>query len=236
MCATHIAEPEFRRLGRSRLLQRLPRLPANSGKLGAATRRITRNRLVPSRTERQSREETRGIARDYMKKLAGIENAATQNATVLSVGTNPADGVSLERIFHAPGWRAYTNSEWTLITRATLASAFFVLRQMPIPIVLCDCDLMPRTWRELLEHISALPDPPLLIVTSRRADERLWAEAPNLGAYDVLARPFDSAEVMHVLSLAWQHWQDRNGVYRSQTKQRMAAAGISGSTVAQLCY
>jgi DNA-binding NtrC family response regulator len=171
-----------------------------------------------------------------MKKPAGIETTVTQNATVLSVGTNPADTVSLERIFHASGWRAYTNSEWTLIARATLASAFSVLRERPIPIVLCDCDLMPRTWRELLEHISALPDPPLLIVTSRRKDERLWAEAPNLGAYDVLARPFDSTEVIHVLSLAWQHWQDRNGVYRSRTEQRMTAAGTSVSTVGQLCY
>jgi DNA-binding response OmpR family regulator len=61
----------------------------------------------------------------------------------------------------------------------------------------------------MLEHISRLPDAPLLIVTSRLADERLWAEALNLGAYDVLAKPFDTAEVVRVVSLAWQHWHTR---------------------------
>jgi DNA-binding NtrC family response regulator len=161
-----------------------------------------------------------------VKKPPGIE-AATRNATVLSVGTDPVDAVSLERIFHTSGWRAYNNTEWTLITRVTLTSAFSALREMPIPIVLCDCDLMLGTWRDMLDYISALPDPPLLIVTSRPADERLWAEAPNLGAYDVLAKPFDATEVIRILSLAWQHWQERDGVYRSRTRQRTAAAGTS---------
>jgi DNA-binding NtrC family response regulator len=171
-----------------------------------------------------------------MKKPPGTETAATRSATVLSVGTDPVDGVTLERIFHASGWRAYTNTEWTLITRATLTSAFSVLREMPVPIVLCDCDLMLGTWRDMLEYISALPDPPLLIVTSEPADERLWAEAPNLGAYDVLAKPFDATEVIRILSLAWQHWQDRYGVYRSRTKQRTAAAGKAESTVEERLY
>ena len=46
-------------------------------------------------------------------------------------------------------------------------------------------------------------DPPLLIVTSRFADERLWAEALNVGAYDVLAKPFERDEVNRVLTSAW---------------------------------
>ena len=41
------------------------------------------------------------------------------------------------------------------------------------------------------------------------ADERLWAEALNLGAYDVLAKPFDRTEVMRVVSMAWMHWSAR---------------------------
>jgi len=47
-----------------------------------------------------------------------------------------------------------------------------------------------------------------LIVTCRLADEYLWAEALNVGAYDVLAKPFDAAEVNRVVSLAWLHWKD----------------------------
>jgi hypothetical protein len=45
-------------------------------------------------------------------------------------------------------------------------------------------------------------------VGSRSADEFLWAEALNLGAYDVLARPFEPSEVMRTLSLAWLQWNE----------------------------
>jgi DNA-binding response OmpR family regulator len=48
--------------------------------------------------------------------------------------------------------------------------------------------------------------PPLFIISSRLADERLWAEALNLGAYDVLAKPFDAREVLHAFSRALRHW------------------------------
>jgi DNA-binding NtrC family response regulator len=48
-------------------------------------------------------------------------------------------------------------------------------------------------------------------VTSRAADERLWAEALNLGAYDVLAKPFDPTEVCRIVSLAWMHWAEQHG-------------------------
>ena len=99
---------------------------------------------------------------------------------------------------HESGAIAHTTGEWTLVARATLASTFSALREMSVPIVLCDCDLMPRAWQAVLEHLSVLPDPPLIIVTSRLADERLWAEVLNLGAYDVLVKPFDATEVIRI--------------------------------------
>jgi DNA-binding NtrC family response regulator len=155
-----------------------------------------------------------------MKKSPGIETTSTRNASVLSVSPNDEDCVSLERIFHESDWTVYTNSIWTLTASTTVASSFSFLRERPVPIVLCECDMFPGTWREMLEHISLFPDPPLLIVTSRLADERLWAEALNLGAYDVLAKPFDAREVIRIVSLAWQHWQDRHELHANRTKQR----------------
>jgi DNA-binding NtrC family response regulator len=153
-----------------------------------------------------------------VKKLPGMEAALN---VVLSVGPNQEDCVSLERILQ---------SGWTVIASATVASALSVLREMPIPIVICDGDIAPRTWGEMLDRISHLPDPPLLIVTSRLADERLWAEALNLGAWDVLAKPFDTEEVTRIVSLAWQHWQGRHGVHSSRTTQRKAATGVQSMT------
>lgn len=160
-----------------------------------------------------------------MKKPPGIETAATNIFTVLCASPNDEDCVFLERIFHESDWTVYTNSEWTLIACPTLASSFSVLRERPIPIVFCECDMSPGTWREMLEHISLLRDPPLLIVTSRLADARLWAEALNLGAYDVLAKPFDATEVIRIVSLAWQHWLERHELHADWTKQRKAAEG-----------
>lgn len=147
------------------------------------------------------------------EEAAGIETACN---VVLSVSPNDEDSASLEHIF---------KSAWTVIASATVASALSALREIPIPIVICDCDISSGTWGEMLDHISLLPDPPLLIVTSRLADERLWAEALNLGAWDVLAKPFDADEVIRIVSVAGQHWQDRHGIYISRTKQRKSANG-----------
>ena len=43
---------------------------------------------------------------------------------------------------------------------------------------------------------------PNLVVTSRLADDRLWAEVLNLGGWDVLSTPFEAAELIRVLFAA----------------------------------
>jgi hypothetical protein len=65
--------------------------------------------------------------------------------------------------------------------------ALQVLETAMIPVVLCECELGKVTSRRLLARVEQLEDPPFLIVVSSKADEFLWAEAVNLGAYDVLA-------------------------------------------------
>lgn len=95
---------------------------------------------------------------------------------------------------------------WRLESCATVESALAELSREDIAVVLCDCDGDPDAWHTLLAGFPRLARPPCLIVTSRLADERLWAEALNLGAYDVLAKPFDSREVLHALSRALVEW------------------------------
>ena len=94
----------------------------------------------------------------------------------------------------------------------TLDAAVSALQEKSISIVLCESQLQPGTWKDMLEHISAQPDPPLMIVTSRLADEYLWVEALNHGAYDVLQKPFDNEELSRVLTMAsfqWKHRRER---------------------------
>ena len=147
-----------------------------------------------------------------MKEWAGNEPRPTRCVGVLSVSPVDEDALVLERIVNDSGWTECTDCKWRLIASRTPALAVTVLRQShdPIPIVLCERDLLPGSWIDMLEQLMLLPDSPFLVVTSRLADDRLWAEALNRGAYDVLAKPFDGTEVIRIVSSAWLHWRDHH--------------------------
>jgi DNA-binding response OmpR family regulator len=93
-----------------------------------------------------------------------------------------------------------------LLHADSLPAALAVLNDQNVPIVICEHDLGQHNWRQVLETIACLPRPPLLIVASRLADEYLWSEALNLGAYDVLAKPFDENEVVRTVDAARRRW------------------------------
>jgi DNA-binding response OmpR family regulator len=90
-----------------------------------------------------------------------------------------------------------------------MLSATVRLQREKAPIVLCERESVTGSWKDMLETVGRFPAPPMLIVTSRTADEYLWAEALNLGAYDVLSKPYHAPEVVRVLSMAWLHWTNR---------------------------
>jgi DNA-binding response OmpR family regulator len=107
-------------------------------------------------------------------------------------------------MFWRSRWASLQN--WRLEFCSDVETALPELRKGAVPMVLCDGDAESPLWQDLLEQLRRLPDPPFLIVTSRLADDRLWSEALNLGAYDVLAKPFEEVEVSRVLTMAWQRW------------------------------
>ena len=74
--------------------------------------------------------------------------------------------------------------------------------------------------------MASLAAPPKLIVSSRLADHRLWAEVLNLGGFDVLMTPFETEEVLRVTSSAWSEWG-------SKQSQGRARAAIADSTASQ---
>ena len=118
--------------------------------------------------------------------------------TVLSVSPFVEDHEALTHIL-----RPYS---WTLHRASTLAAATKFLPRHPISLVVGERDLPPHTWRDLLAEVGVLLSKPLLIVASHQADDYLWAEALNLGAYGVLAKPFDVVEVRRTLSSAALNW------------------------------
>jgi DNA-binding response OmpR family regulator len=98
--------------------------------------------------------------------------------------------------------------DWKLHSSRTLGSALAMLREQQIPVVITERDLPLGDWKDLLAATQQLPYNPLLVVASRHADEYLWAEALNLGAHDVVAKPFQAAELNWVLQSAWRIWSN----------------------------
>jgi DNA-binding response OmpR family regulator len=114
--------------------------------------------------------------------------------------------------------------KWSIYRAPALKSAMAVMELERPPLVLCERDLGQNTWKDVFAQTMLMLHSPLTIVTSRLADEHLWAEALNLGAYDVLAKPFDAAEVTRTLSLAWVHWCIHNDAVRWPARFKAAGA------------
>ncbi len=88
--------------------------------------------------------------------------------------------------------------EWRLRFARSPREAQFLLQNNDISVVVCEERLPGGGWQDILPCLSGEK----LIVTSRAASERLWAEVLNLGGFDVLAKPWDRFEVLRSLQLA----------------------------------
>lgn len=127
-------------------------------------------------------------------------NDPASRVQVLAVSPFESDHTSLAHIF--------SHSAWSIDAARSIKQAVAKLSVSPTPVVLCEESLPDGSWKDLLSLSQRLPDPSYLVVASQHADDRLWAEVLNLGAYDVLAKPFDSREVYRSIGLAWRHWLD----------------------------
>ena len=97
-----------------------------------------------------------------MKKPLTIGTGTTV-ITVLCVTPIEEDYEALNRML--------PNFKWMLRQARTLSSALAQLRTYNrIPLVLCERDLLPGSWKDILDYVSLMSDPPLLIVSSQLAD------------------------------------------------------------------
>jgi DNA-binding response OmpR family regulator len=133
--------------------------------------------------------------------LWDIEMGASAVGTVLSVSPIEDDHNCLEQIF--------SEFRWTLQRAHTLPSAMTFLAENHTPVVICERALALGTWKDMMDGSIVSPQPPRVVVTSRLADEHFWADAMHGGAYDVLAKPFETKEVFRIVSLASRSWQDQ---------------------------
>ncbi len=122
---------------------------------------------------------------------------------VLLVSPFEADHSAFQQIFRQTNWRVRH--------ARTLGEALTEIERAPASVIVSETRLPDGDWRDLLERTRELPRAPVLIVASEQVDAALWATVLNLGAYDFVPKPFDRAEMLRIVGLAWLFWNDQRG-------------------------
>src|SRR5437016_4225822 len=73
------------------------------------------------------------------------------------------------------------------------------LQRQSYNVILTEAALPDGGWQDVLDMAREFPRRTEVIVTDPQADARFWAEALNVGAYDLLAQPFYEPEVRRIL-------------------------------------
>ena len=116
----------------------------------------------------------------------------------LLVGEYEGDRFLVHEVFKKRGWKLFEARD--------RKRAMQCLERNPVRVVIAKTDVPNWSWRRVLSDLRSLTKPPQLIVTSRTADESLWAEVLNVGGYDVMAQPFEQYEVERVIASAHRHF------------------------------
>jgi len=81
----------------------------------------------------------------------------------------------------------------------TIQQARAKLQQEDYDVILTEAALPDGKWLDVLHLARECAQEVEVIVTDPQADAHFWAEALNLGAYDLLAQPFYEPEVRRIL-------------------------------------
>jgi len=68
--------------------------------------------------------------------------------------------------------------------------------------VLTEASLPDGTWEDVVEVVGRIRRGVAVVVTDLLADARFWVDVLDVGAYDLLAKPFCCGEVQRVLANA----------------------------------
>ena len=128
---------------------------------------------------------------------------------ILFISGHPDDARRLSRMLHS--------LPITLDHVETLQQARAKLQQDDYGVILTEAALPDGNWLDAIHLAHQYPQALEVIVTDPQADARFWAEALNLGAYDLLAQPFYEPEVRRILYNAC-----------SRVGQRVMTAGSMG--------
>lgn len=127
-----------------------------------------------------------------------MNNLREEGVSALLLGDYENDRVLLHDIFRKPGWRLFEARD--------RRRALDCLGQYPVHVVIAETTGKSWGWKSLLSDLRRCVQPPQLLVTSHTADDALWSEVLNFGAYDLLRQPLVRDEVERVVSAARRHF------------------------------
>jgi DNA-binding NtrC family response regulator len=125
--------------------------------------------------------------------ISEMEVRRSMKSSVLFISGYPDDANRLSQMLEA--------LPVVLVHVADLRQARRELHRRPYSVVLSEACLPDGKWVDALD-LARECEGVEVIVTDQDADARLWAEALNLGAYDVLSQPFYAPEVRRILQNA----------------------------------
>jgi DNA-binding response OmpR family regulator len=121
------------------------------------------------------------------------------------------------------------HTNWNLYRAADLPTALSILEKHPVPVVLCSEKLNGATWKDILKAVDRFPNPPVVLVHAVQADDALWMEVLNSGAYDLLRTPFTTEEVLREISQAGRRWHDEARTTKSEASRLSERARQDGA-------
>jgi two-component system response regulator PilR (NtrC family) len=110
---------------------------------------------------------------------------------VLLVSGHPDDARNLSHMLQ--------NLPITMDNVGSLHQARTKLQQEDYNVVMTEAALPDGNWLDVLHLARESSHEFQVVVTDPHADARLWAEALNLGVYDLVAQPFYQPEVCRIL-------------------------------------
>jgi two-component system sensor histidine kinase UhpB len=113
---------------------------------------------------------------------------------ILFISGRRPDALLLSRMLHS--------LPLELVHVDSLQRARVKLQKQPYDMILTEATLPDGRWPDVLHLVRECRQAIEVIVTDPQADSHFWAEALNLGAYDLLVQPFYEPEVRRILNNA----------------------------------
>jgi len=146
---------------------------------------------------------------DLLRQVWPMKKTTSEDSlSALLVGIYESDRLLVHEVFERAGWR--------LVEAWDRVSGLRCLMHNRIHVVIAGKDLPNWPWKKVLDDLHLLAPPPQLIVTATNADDYFWAEALNIGAFDVLHQPFHREEVERAVAAARRRF-DHVSVGRPRT-------------------